>query len=225
MKCLVVLAKAPRPGFVKTRLVPPLTSEAAAELAEAMLLDALAQYATIGVAVRLYLAGSWDVDQKMLVGTTLRPQSTGSLGTRLCNACQDARVAGARQIVVIGTDHPTLPSTWIARAFDHTERTGSAVIGPTADGGFYLVGLHPYAPGAFDGTFSHERVFEETHARLANGWQRVRVLPPWYDVDTVGDLDRLRRDLVQTKACRHTRRVLSSLDQHHLASLPSTKSA
>lgn len=208
MKGLVVLAKEPVPGSVKTRLTPPLSPADAARIAEAFLLDALAQYAALSVDVRLYYAGRWRYGRESLQGASIHKQGGGSLGNRLCHACSDTASRGYRRIVVIGTDHPSLPTAWISDAFARLEAENSAVIGPTADGGFYLLGMNPYAPVAFAGRFSHSGVFKETHARLVRGWNQVHSLPPWYDVDCAADLERLRDDLGRQEGCERTRKVL-----------------
>ncbi len=211
MKCLIVLAKAPAPGKVKTRLCPPLTHGGAARLAEAFLLDSLEEFAALAVDVRLYLAGSWTYRGDLLCGASLHRQSTGSLGDRLMHAFQESTEQGYREIVVTGTDHPTLPKHWVMEALKHLELPDSAAIGPAADGGFYLLGLNPYASEAFAGEFSHPLVFAETHARLTRRWERVHVLPEWYDIDTAVDLRRLAQDLRTYAGCLRTKQVLASV--------------
>ncbi len=208
MRCLIVLAKAPVPGAVKTRLCPPLSPWEAARVAEAFLLDALEQYATLKVDVRLYLSGAWTYGNELLCGASIFQQGEGSLGDRLSHACRESEAHGYRKLIVIGADHPTLPTAWIAEAIERLEAPGGAVIGPTTDGGFYLLGMHPFAPVAFAGEFSHARVFEETYERLVLGWKHVDVLRPWYDVDSAADLDRLRHDLLAVRGCKRTREVL-----------------
>ncbi len=213
MNVLIVLAKAPQPGKVKTRLCPPLAPREAAKLAEAFLRDALEQYAGLGIDVRLYLDGSWNYPTNWLKGASVHKQSAGGLGARLTAACHDATAAGYTQMVVIGTDHPTLPSERIMAAFESLKRPDSAVIGPTADGGFYLLGMNPYADRAFAGTFSHKDVFRQTRARLAAQWAHVHILPAWYDVDSGADLEQLRRDMRTHKGCPHTRAALSQIPE------------
>ncbi len=208
MTCLIVLAKAPVSGAVKTRLCPPLRPWEAARVAEAFLLDALEQYASLKVDVRLCLAGAWTYGNESLCGASIFRQGEGSLGERLSHACRESEAHGYRKLIVIGADHPTLPTAWVAEAIERLEAPGAAVIGPTTDGGFYLLGMHPYAPVAFAGEFSHAGVFEETYARLAQEWKPVHVLQPWYDVDSAADLERLRHDLRAVQGCKRTREVL-----------------
>ena len=214
MKCLNVFAKAPVEGSVKTRLCPPLSLESAAKLADAFLRDALAQYARLGVNVRLYLAGEWDADSSTLCGAKLFRQGNGTLGQRLQAACQEASDDGYDQIVVIGSDHPTLPFEYIEKAFLRIQNQNTAVIGPTSDGGFYLLGMNRYAPHAFEGTFSHAGVLSETHARMIEIWDPVYELPEWYDIDRGADLERLVQDLrsqIMRDACPMTCQVLEDI--------------
>jgi len=211
MKCLIVFAKAPVPGTVKTRLCPPLLPEEAAHLAEAFLRDALRMYAKIGVDVRLYLAGEWDLDRAALFGASLHKQCAGTLGDRLQAACEESETLGYSEIVVIGADHPTLPGAYLEEAFRIIRKPDTAVLGPTSDGGFYLLGMNTYAPEAFEGKYSHPNVFRETRERIVRIWNRVHQLPEWYDVDRADDLERLIKDLHTGADCPNTCLVLERL--------------
>ena len=116
---LIVFAKVPEPGKVKTRLTEFLTPAQAAGLYAAFLADALAQYTALGVAVRLYLGPT---ETPMPAGivpatTTIHTQVGADLGTRMSHAFLETFLAGYQRAVIIGTDHPTLPSAFIAEAF------------------------------------------------------------------------------------------------------------
>ena len=212
MRSLVVMAKAPIAGQVKTRLCPPLDRTDAAALAEAFLLDALDQYAALlDIDVRLYLAGSWALSDTALRGASVHAQRGDGLKERLTHACEEVAALGFRQIVVIGADHPTLPTEYVAEAFAHLQAPQSAVIGPTEDGGFYLLGMNPYQPVAFDDGFSHSKVYRNALRRLEKGWEQVYTLPPWYDVDRPEDLHRLIQDPRTHTHSTHTYRLLCSL--------------
>jgi hypothetical protein len=224
---LLVFAKPPEPGRVKTRLSPPLSPEEAARLYAAFLADALRQYVVLAgarpeapVAVRLCLASGAEPLAEALPmglvppGVSLHRQVGDGLGARMRHAFEEAFAAGAARAVVVGTDHPTLPSAFVRRALDAL-RPGDAgegvradaCLGPSADGGYYLLGLRRAAaargllPAAFDGmTYSHPQVFAQTLRRLAaaaadDAAPPPVVLPRWYDVDTPAALRRLLADL------------------------------
>ncbi len=191
---LVVFAKVPEPGRVKTRLTPPLTPADAADLYAAFLGDALAGFVGLGVDVRLYLPASGAAMPAGLVppGVTLCVQRGDGLGARMDAALNETLASGAGQAVVIGTDHPTLPLAHVSAAFDALAEPGTVAVGPTEDGGFYLLGLDRPRPALFDGmTYSHASVCAETCARAEADGARLHVLPAWVDVDDAPSLARL----------------------------------
>ena len=225
---LIVFAKVPQPGAVKTRLCPPLTPEAAADLYAAMLGDALAQYAALGtedapVDVRLYLPPSGvalapEVWPEGRPGETFAQAGEG-LGARMLRAFAETFAAGYDRAVIVGTDHPTLPSGFLRLAFDELASEGLAAprtvaLGPSDDGGFYAMGLSNLVPALFAGmTYSHADVLNDTLARAADAGLDVTLLPPWYDVDDAPALDRLRADLADAPdVAPRTRAALHRLD-------------
>ena len=219
---LLVFAKAPVPGTVKTRLTGLLTEAEAAELYEAFLRDSLDAYRTLSVDVRLYLAGDAEALPPDLVpdGVTLHAQRGDGLGARMAAAFAETFVAGYGRVAIIGTDHPTLPLAFVARAFDELDAPLHVVIGPSDDGGFYLLGMTDLHPGLLDGmTYSHGAVFEQTLARAQRLAAQTAILPPWYDVDTPEALRRLGADLAAAEggepAAPCTRRVLARLRLAH----------
>lgn len=203
-RALIVFAKAPVAGQVKTRLSPPLSQEDAARLYEAFLGDALEAYAADdafgleeSVALRLYLAGA--ESPRSTAGfapgsiTTHRQKGEG-LGPRMLRAFVETFAAGFERIVIIGTDHPTLPSAFVGEAFRALSEPFTVAIGPSTDGGYYLLGLNElYAP-LFEMEYSHGSVFEETLERTIKEGAHPVVLPEWYDVDDMGSLQRLVRE-------------------------------
>ena len=216
---LIVFAKVPSPGAVKTRLCPPLTPAQAADLYAAMLGDALAQYAALGPAVRLYLAPTADgaalPDGLVPDGVTVHAQEGRDLGARMLRAFAETFHAGFARAVVVGTDHPTLPDAFLRLAFDHLDAPHALTLGPSDDGGYYLLGLRDLARGLFAGmTWSHAGVLDATLARAADADLAVTLLPPWYDVDDAGGLARLRADLVADPAVApRTRAALARLGE------------
>ena len=187
------------PGQVKTRLSPPLSQEEAALLYEAFLGDALEFYAAAdafgldeSVVVRLYLAGAESRPGAFAQGSiTTHRQKGDGLGPRMLRAFAETFAAGYERIVVIGTDHPTLPPAFVGEAFRALSEPFTVVLGPSTDGGYYLLGLNElYAP-LFEMEYSHGSVFEHTLERAIEEGARPVVLPEWYDVDDMGSLQRL----------------------------------
>jgi rSAM/selenodomain-associated transferase 1 len=213
---LLVFAKVPRPGAVKTRLTPVLTPGEAARLYRAFLKDALDQYRSLDVDVRLHLAGMNGTPELPFVpeDVPVFAQEGDGLGPRMQTAFRDAFSSGFERVCVIGTDHPTLPSGFVRQGFKSLDAPSAITIGPSADGGFYLLGMRSFHPVLFDGmTYSHSRVFSDTLARVSRTDAHLTVLPRWYDVDTPETLRRLLDDLdAEPNAAPHTRAVIDDLD-------------
>lgn len=195
---LVVFAKAPEPGLVKTRLTGVLTEEEAARLYEAFLWDSLEAYVGLPAVVRLYLApSSGDLPDGLVPeDVSVHTQRGAGLGERMLNAFVETFVAGYERVVIIGTDHPTLPLAFVERAFAELASPLATVIGPSEDGGYYLLGMNEVYPQLFRGmTYSHPDVFEDTLQRVHTTPASLSILPTWYDVDTPAALRRLAADL------------------------------
>ena len=199
---LIVFAKAPEPGRVKTRLCPPLTPVQAADLYAAFLGDALDAYAQFGreegVAVRVFLKGvPAAIVHLVPSGVSVHQQNGAGLGPAMFNAFMQTFAAGYDTAVVIGTDHPTLPLDFVRLAFQSIEAPMSCAVGPSSDGGYYLLGTGELTSSLFDMEYSHDGVFDATvQAALDAGLETV-VLPTHYDVDDASSLERLlaeRRD-------------------------------
>ncbi len=119
------------------------------------------------------------------------PQADGDLGRRLRAFFANQFAAGARAVVAVGTDSPTLPLEYIDRAFAEL-RNADVVLGPATDGGYYLVGCGPDHPPLFDNiAWSSGHVLADTVAALSDPRCRLALLPPWYDVDTPDDWEML----------------------------------
>ncbi|MDX1530550.1 MAG: TIGR04282 family arsenosugar biosynthesis glycosyltransferase [Rhodothermales bacterium] len=196
---LIVFGKVPEPGAVKTRLTELLTPEEAARLYDAFLRDALDAYRALPAAVRLYLAPEGPPEPADLApaGVTVHAQRGDGLGERMGAALADTFLAGAERAVVIGTDHPTLPLAFVERAFEELRQPLACVLGPSTDGGYYLLGLNELRPQLFQGiAYSRPDVFARTLERAAEAVRHVAVLPEWYDVDTPDTLRRLAAELL-----------------------------
>ena len=195
-RALLIFARRPHPGRVKTRLSPYLSPEEAAEFYDCMVRDVMARTAALEVDVRFlfyeddgeaegYFRG---VDEKLV----LWPQDGAGLGERLASAFAEIFSRGFRTAVVIGADSPDLPLSYISEAFERLE-SGSAdiVFGPTEDGGYYLAALQSSHPELFlDVPWSTENVLAVSLHRTAEAGLHPFLLPCWYDVDEPADLGR-----------------------------------
>jgi len=221
---IIVFAKNPTPGKVKTRLGSVLGLEAAADLYGALLIDTLLRCSQSDAALRLYLSPTTEP-----ISTTVAPfdekrlrQRGSSLGPRMKHAFEDTFDEGYGPIVIIGSDHPTLPLSIIEHAFTELRRPDTVVIGPSHDGGYYLLGLSEPSGVLFDDmTYSHPDVFVQTVARARSAGLSVATLEPWYDVDTAQDVRQLAADLSDDEtACPNTRRWLLDAGLMQNASAP-----
>src|SRR5688500_17515080 len=145
MNHLLAIAKQPAPGQTKTRLSPPLSLPAAAELYEAFLRDTLALMRTVadvqpGLVYWPETAGAYF--QALAPDFFLLPQTGDDLGARLDHALTHCLLQrGAGKVVIMDTDSPTLPAAYLALAFARLD-TADVVLGPCDDGGYYLIGLN-----------------------------------------------------------------------------------
>ncbi len=216
---VIVIAKEPVPGRVKTRLTPPFTPEQAAVLAEAALTDTLDAVAAAPVARRvLALAGApgpW-----LPPGFEVIAQRGGGLDERLACAfddtalddtalddtgCDDDRAGGAPlPMLLIGMDTPQVtPEMLAAAARPLVSRTADAVFGPAADGGYWLLGLRAPDPSLLLGVpMSRPDTGRAQLARLAAGGLRVAMLPELTDVDDVDDAERVAADVPGSRFAR-----------------------
>jgi rSAM/selenodomain-associated transferase 1 len=195
-KALIIFAKRPVPGRVKTRLSPPLSPEQAAELYRCMLEDILAKTATLaGVDKRIF----YEPDENaaaffsgIAAGMTCAPQEGKDLGERMANAFGELLAAGYGRVAIIGTDLPDLPLACVEDAFRLLESgEGDAVFGPSEDGGYYLLAMGELHGELFrDVPWSTGEVLEKSLARAKEAGVRVALLPVWHDVDTADDLHR-----------------------------------
>jgi len=200
------MVKAPTPGTVKTRLSPPLPPAEAAQLAAAFARDTAFGMRQIADVLAAYAPSDGRAALEMLLpaGLWWAAQRGENLGARLEAALADARAHGFGPLLVVGTDSPTVPLAFVSEAlFILRSKQADVVLGPTDDGGYYLVGLRQPAPGLFESVaWSTPLAYAHTAANAARLGLRLHVLPPWYDIDTPDDLARLRRELVADPAAR-----------------------
>jgi len=207
---IAFMAKASAPGRAKTRLVPPLTFDEAADLNTAFLQDVAENLVAAGDEVRAaqnvaivgYAAygppGSTDFFRRIL------PSSIGlieawmpNFGDCLFHTIGEILSRGHQSAVVLNSDSPTLPTALLVETAEVLARPGDrAVLGPSTDGGYYLLGLkHAHARMFEDITWSTERVAEQTLARAREIGLDVHGLSAWYDVDDLEALKRLDAEL------------------------------
>jgi rSAM/selenodomain-associated transferase 1 len=220
---LAVMAKAPIPGSVKTRMVPPLTHEQAAELFRVLLLDQLENLTALGE-VDLYVAFT-PVEAKALIKSIVPAsfqcfhQRGDDLGERMHEVFAELWRRGHRNLVLIGSDLPVVPLVFLRDAFKVLERKDrQLVFGPSEDGGYYLVGMNQPTPEIFDGmSWSHDQVLAQTTEKVTRLGIDFRLLPGWFDLDTIKDLERLRvkADPAIRAAMRRTVDYLRQLGLDH----------
>jgi rSAM/selenodomain-associated transferase 1 len=190
----IIFAKEPAPGQVKTRLSPPLLPEDACQLYHAFLEDILEEMSRLpdmALALAYTPAGAGEFFRK-LAGAAVRliPQEGRDLGERMLRASAWGFGAGFQTVLLRGSDTPDLPGALLADARQRLS-TGAAqvVLGPSRDGGYYLIGLTAPYPQLFAGMpWSTGRVLEETLKRAAQLSLQVHLLPCWEDIDTHANL-------------------------------------
>jgi rSAM/selenodomain-associated transferase 1 len=193
-----VFTKYWQPGFVKTRLAEKIGNQSAATLHFAFLQTILRRFASIDAQRQL----CFDPAERLpafreLAGPAweLVPQYQGDLGMRLQHFFGNAFKSVAKQVIVIGSDSPNLPVEFVNQALQSLEDV-DVVLGPSLDGGYYLIGLSRNLSTLFDRvSWSTRHVWQQTVDRLTKQQVPFVQLPPWYDVDDLEGLERLLNDL------------------------------
>jgi rSAM/selenodomain-associated transferase 1 len=202
---LAVMAKAPRPGKVKTRLSPPLSPEQAAAINTCFLKDTTTNIAALAeerrcVGVISYTpVGDEHLFEGLLPqGYRLVPQRGDGFGERLLTTAQDLMACGFSSVCLIDSDSPTVPMEAFATAVDALQRPGDRIVlGPSQDGGYYLIGMkHAHIEPFENITWSTSSVFAETVAAIETAGIELVILPLWYDVDDAATLSILRAELI-----------------------------
>jgi uncharacterized protein len=185
---LIVFVKAPRPGRVKTRLAAAIGDSAAAEIYRALAERVVEQ--TRGPYARLLFADGVEEVQAWLPGELCISQQGEDLGARMASAFAWAFTRGHSRVVLIGTDAPDVDRADVQSAIEALEAC-DVVLGPAADGGYYLIALARPCPGLFDGVaWSTPTVLAATLGRAQTLGLRVTLLEPRADIDTADDLRR-----------------------------------
>ena len=192
-QCLVMFIKFPEQGQVKSRLAKDLGEEKSAELYRCFIEDLLARFSKRDYRFQIaFYPAVKECEIKEMFGNDFLyiPQSGEDLGERMKNAFSRCFSGGPRSVVIIGSDVPDLPAWIVEEAFfslgDH-----DAIIGPSVDGGYYLIGFRKetFNPAIFTGPkWGNEDVFQQTMTILQEGGALVYTLPVWQDIDRPEDI-------------------------------------
>jgi rSAM/selenodomain-associated transferase 1 len=214
-RALLVIAKRPAKGQTKTRLSPPFSGAEAAQLYECFLqdmLDIARAVPNVAHIINYWPAKEADYFKQLAPDFDLIPQMGDTLGQRLDNVLTHCLTHGFDQVVITNSDSPTLPATYLHQAFELLNQA-DVVLGPCDDGGYYLIGLTRPQPSLLrEVEMSTPTVIRDTLDLAEKEGLRAALLPNWYDVDTVTELDRLAKELqsVGEQVALHTRDFLRS---------------
>jgi uncharacterized protein len=218
---LLVFAKEPRPGTVKTRLCPPFTAEQAAAFYACLLDDVLevsaAAAARLGLAPILYVTppeACGGLAGRAPAGFRTLPQRGPDLAARMESALAESAAAGCSPLLLRGSDSPLLGEATFAAALEALASADLALC-PDLDGGYSLVAVRQPVPGLFTHAMSTRSVLTDTLANARRLGRTASLLEPGFDLDTAADLARLaaaRRDGI-ADGCPRT---LAFLDRHRL---------
>lgn len=216
---LAIMTKAPLAGKVKTRLSPPLRADEAASLNICFLRDTAASIAesasggrSHGVGVYTPVGAESAYDEILPPAFELVPQRGDAFGERLIFAIEDLLALGFESACLINSDSPTVPRDAFSQAVELLAQDGDRmVIGPSDDGGYYLIGLKKLHRRLFEEIdWSTERVLRQTKERAAEINLEVKQLPTWYDVDDLGTLSRLCAELFGSNEQSMTRNEIAA---------------
>ena len=186
---MILFAKAPVPGSVKTRLAATIGASRAAELHTAFVADMIEKLNAFKDFADIEVHTDIPTDAWTKAAVTRRLQAPGNLELKLFHALADAFRAGRPHVIILGSDSPTLPRTHIQRLLD---AKADVAIGPCEDGGYYAIGCRRAHPDMFAGVeWSTGKVLEQTESALRMcglSFERGEI---WYDVDGPADLARL----------------------------------
>jgi rSAM/selenodomain-associated transferase 1 len=229
---LAVMAKAPRSGRVKTRLSPPLTLDQAAAINICFLRDTTDNIAAVaasgnaaGIISYTPIGEEALFDNLLPADFALVPQRGDGFGERLLATAEDLLACGYGSVCLIDSDSPTVPAAAFEQAVSELAKPGDRIVlGPSHDGGYYLIGLKRAHPELFANiAWSTSTVFAETIAAAKAANLEAVLLPLWYDVDDAASLDILTAELLHHTPpsfttipgypAEHTRDFLGKLSQ------------
>ena len=225
-KALLVMAKRPFPGQTKTRMIPALTPQEAAELYACFLQDVLALARSVPDVAPFIAYSPADDEtrayfQELAPDFGLVPQIGVDLGARLDGVLTHCLQNGYEQVAAMNSDSPTLPAAYLAQAFARLDDPAVDVaLGPCEDGGYYLIGwkqalrhgsVHALSRLVREVQMSTGHVLQDTLTIAEEENLRVALLPAWYDVDELPQLHRLQAELQETPcAAPHTRQFFEN---------------
>jgi len=192
--CLIIFAKEPVPGQVKNRLSSVLGQERAVSLYKAFLQDMHTLADVVPVRFRVLAYESFGRIPNYLFSTfphfIFYPQHGPDLGARMADACLYAKHLGAKRVIIVGSDSPTLPPQLITESFERL-KDYDMVFGPCLDGGFYLLGLKAHlCEEAFENVAGKgRRAFAQLRKNARDNEHSSFTLCHWYDIDGADDLE------------------------------------
>jgi len=191
---LIVFAKAPRPGLVKTRMSPPLSLDECAELYEAMLVDVLEASAEFAATLELNPVLAFhppDAVAELIgfapPGFRLQIQRGADLGERMANAFAEAAATGAPRVLLRGSDSPALDLALFEDAMNRLDAGDDVVLTPDQSGGYALIGMRTPQPALFELVMSTDDLMEQTIQLAASLGLRSSNTTPGFDLDRVED--------------------------------------
>jgi len=219
-RSLIVFVKPPIPGEVKTKLIPSLSGSEAAELYKCFVADTLTNIHHVSHHPRIQVAYQPHSKASNLdwLGLKNPPeifrQEGRTLGERLVHAFGVSFGHGSQQVVIIGSDSPHLPVGYIEQAF-HALDESDIVVGPSNDGGYYLIGLSRPCMRLFEEViWTGDQVFERATQNALTFGYTLKILPSYYDIDTIEDLKTLHLDLqLEGEKAPQTRKYLHFLNK------------
>lgn len=182
---LILFAKAPIPGRVKTRLCPPLTSKEAAELHSALVKDTASMLLSLRGSADLEISTDLPTNAWHEVPVLRSIQSEGELGMRLLCALERGLAAGREKVVVLGGDSPGLPPSHVTALL---ASKADVALGPTRDGGFFAIACRAASRNMFERVrWSSENTLDDVVAAASACGFSVESGPAWFDVDVKHD--------------------------------------
>ncbi|NNE70444.1 MAG: glycosyltransferase [Rhodothermales bacterium] len=212
-RTLIIFARTPEPGAVKTRLAVEYGDVAACRLYEAFIRDLAIAMHEVKSATHWYVTPDVVPFADLVGDGEVRTQEGSGLGARMRHAFEASFSEGSDCAVIIGTDSPLLSAAEVEAAFEILESGGDSVIGPAEDGGYYLLGLRPGPLDFFERlTYSRSDVFERTLAGLWDAGYAPTKLPAAFDIDRPEDVRKLARLLERdSDRAPRTREALVSM--------------
>ncbi|MDD5712177.1 MAG: TIGR04282 family arsenosugar biosynthesis glycosyltransferase [Smithellaceae bacterium] len=215
--CLIVFARYPEQGKVKTRLLGDLPEEAVCRLYTCFVADLIEMLGGCRGHLRLAFTPADKTQEIKSCFPGCRsylPQVGSDLGERMREAFQACFAEGFAKAILIGSDCPDLPADIVTMALGALEEL-DAVIGPAYDGGYYLIGFRRerFLPTVFSGIpWGEKEVFGLSLERIKNAGLKVCIAPFWRDIDTIEDLRALKRESAAARSCPRTAALLADLD-------------